>query len=315
MKMLRARLFDLAIVLVGVSLLAFSFIRMIPGDAVAIMLGANAEVTPERIAAVRHRLGLDQPVYEQYFHWVGNVVQGDFGASIWTGKPVLHEIATHAGPTAELTVIALFLAVVLAVPTGILMARVRGRAGEPVIQATSVVGLTIPPFWLGILLILLFSTLAPNLSILGYVPFSQDPLANIGHLLLPAFALSLPILANLARLLRSTLLEALQQDYVRTARAKGVSARGAVYRHALRNALIPFVTSVGIMAGYLFGGAIVIEQVFTIPGLGQLILSAISQRDYPLLQGAILLVTLVFVLVNFVVDLLYAVIDPRVSHR
>jgi len=313
LRRLRGRLIDLAIVMFGVSILVFGFIRMIPGDAVAIMLGANAEVTEERIAAIRNRLGLDLPIHEQYLDWLSNVLRGDFGVSIWTGKPVIEEIGNHVWPTLQLTFLALLTAIVLAIPLGILMARIRGRRGEAFVQAGSVIGLTVPPFWLGIIMILLLSTLAPSLQMLGYVPFSEDPIGNIQRLLLPAFALSLPIMANLARLLRSTLLEALQQDYIRTARAKGVPARRILYRHALRNAIIPFVTSVGIMAGYLLGGAIVIEQVFAIPGLGRLILGAIAERNYPLLQAAILLVTCCFVLVNFLVDVIYTIIDPRIS--
>jgi len=313
LRRLRGRLIDLAIVMFGVSILVFGFIRMIPGDAVAIMLGANAEVTEERIDAIRNRLGLDLPIHEQYLDWLSNVLRGDFGVSIWTGKPVIEEIGNHVWPTLQLTFLALLTAIVLAIPLGILMARIRGRRGEAFVQAGSVIGLTVPPFWLGIIMILLLSTLAPSLQMLGYVPFSEDPIGNIQRLLLPAFALSLPIMANLARLLRSTLLEALQQDYIRTARAKGVPARRILYRHALRNAIIPFVTSVGIMAGYLLGGAIVIEQVFAIPGLGRLILGAIAERNYPLLQAAILLVTCCFVLVNFLVDVIYTIIDPRIS--
>ncbi|WP_037546012.1 ABC transporter permease [Stappia stellulata] len=313
LKRLRGRLIDLAFVIAGVSVLVFGFIRMIPGDAVAIMLGANAEVTPERIAAVRSRLGLDLPVHEQYFTWLSDVLRGDFGVSIWTGKPVIDEIAAHVWPTLQLTLLALATAVILAIPLGILMARLRGRRGEALVQAGSVIGLTVPPFWLGIIMILVLSALAPNVQMLGYVPFSQDPLGNLARMILPAFALSLPIMANLARLLRSTLLEAMQQDYIRTARAKGVPARRVLYRHALRNALIPFITSVGIMAGYLLGGAIVIEQVFAIPGLGRLILGAIAERNYPLIQATILLVTCSFVFVNFAVDIVYALIDPRIS--
>jgi peptide/nickel transport system permease protein len=313
LKRIRGRLIDLCVVIAGVSVLVFAFIRMIPGDAVAIMLGANAEVTPERIAAVRTRLGLDLPIHEQYLTWLSDVARGDFGVSIWTGRPVIDEIAGHIWPTLQLTLLALAIAVALAIPLGILMARIRGSRGESLVQAGSVIGLTIPPFWLGIIMILLLSLLAPNVKMLGYVPFTQDPLGNLARLILPAFALSLPIMANLARLLRSTLLEALQQDYIRTARAKGVPARRILYRHALRNALIPFVTSVGIMAGYLLGGAIVIEQVFAIPGLGRLILGAIAERNYPLLQATILLVTCSFVLVNFLVDIVYTLIDPRIS--
>jgi len=309
--LLRTRLLDLTVVLFGVSIVTFLMIRLVPGDAVSIMLGANAEVTPERMAELRHRLGLDLPIPVQYIHWAGSVLRGDFGQSLWTGRPVAEEIAAHAWPTLELTVLALAIGAGLAIPAGVLMARLRGRIWDTALQIGSVVGLTVPSFWLGIMMILMLAAVAPDLQMLGYVPFSEDPLGNLARLILPAVALSLPILANLARLLRSAMLDALQQDYIRTARAKGVPERLVLYIHALRNALIPFVTSVGILTGYLLGGAIVVEQVFAIPGLGRLILGAIAERNYPLLQATILVVTAAFVLVNFLVDLLYGMIDPR----
>ncbi|MGQ0662165.1 MAG: ABC transporter permease [Pseudomonadota bacterium] len=311
-RLLAARLIDLAIVLFGVSVIVFFMIRLVPGDAVAIMLGANTEVTPERMAELRTRIGLDRPIIEQYLAWIGAALGGDFGTSLWTGRPVLDEIAVHVWPTLQLTTLALLFGAGLAVPSGCLMARLRGRVGDGVMRVVTVVGLTVPSFWLGIVMILTLATLAPSVQALGYVTFAHDPLGNLSRLLLPALALALPILANLSRLVRSSMLDALQQDYIRTARAKGVSERGVVYKHALRNALIPFVTSVGIMTGYLLGGAIVIEQVFAIPGLGRLILGTIAERNYPLLQATILLVTCGFVVVNFVVDLLYFAIDPRV---
>lgn len=306
------RLVDLVVVLFGVSIITFLMIRLVPGDAVAIMLGANTEVTPERIAELRARIGLDKPMATQYLHWMAGILQGDFGLSLWTRRPVISEIAGHIWPTIQLAFFSLFIGAALAVPLGVLMARLRGRGWEVGLQIGSVVGLTVPSFWLGIMMILALTALAPGVQMLGYVPFFEDPFGNLARLILPAIALALPILANLARLVRSAMLDALQQDYIRTARAKGVSERSILYKHALRNALIPFVTSVGIMTGYLLSGAIVVEQVFAIPGLGRLILGAIAERNYPLLQATILLVTLVFVAVNFIVDLLYAWIDPRV---
>ncbi|MGL4497228.1 MAG: ABC transporter permease [Beijerinckiaceae bacterium] len=312
MKFLRTRLIDLAIVRVGVSVLTFLMIRLIPGDAVAIMLGTNSEVTPDRIAELRARLGLDQPILTQYFQWLTGVLSGDLGASVWTKRPVTEEIAAHMWPTIQLTVLALVIGAGLALPLGVIMARLRGRGWDVLLQIGSVAGLTIPSFWLGIMMILALTLFAPGLQVLGYVPFSEDPLGNIARLILPAFALALPILANLARLVRSAMLDALQQDYIRTARAKGVPEHKILFKHALRNALIPFVTSAGIMTGYLLGGAIVVEQVFAIPGLGRLILGAIAERNYPLVQATILVITFTFVFVNFIVDMLYAVIDPRV---
>jgi peptide/nickel transport system permease protein len=311
-RVLLARLIDLVIVLFGVSIIVFLMIRMIPGDAVAIMLGANTEITPERMAELNRRVGLDRPIVEQYLVWAGSALRGDFGTSLWTGRPVSTEILLHLWPTLELTFLSLVIGAVLAVPVGCLMAQTRGGVADVAMRVTAIAGLTIPSFWLGIVLILLLSSWAPGFASLGYVPFSEDPLGNLQRMMLPAFALALPILANLSRLVRSAMLDALGQDYVRTARAKGLPERRVVYKHALRNALIPFLTSVGIMTGYLLGGAIVVEQVFAIPGLGRLILGAIAERNYPLIQATILMVTAGFVFVNFLVDFLYIVVDPRV---
>jgi peptide/nickel transport system permease protein len=311
-RLLLARLADLLLVLFGVSVVVFLMIRLIPGDAVAIMLGANTEVTPERMAALRARVGLDQPVLVQYGRWAGAALTGDLGTSLWTGRPVAREILDHVGPTLELTFLALTLGAGLSVPLGCLMAQARGKGADVVLRVAAIAGLTIPSFWLGIVLILGVARIAPGFASLGYVPFREDPLGNLQRMALPALALALPILANLSRLVRSAMLDALGQDYVRTARAKGAGETRVVYKHALRNALIPFVTSVGIMAGYLLGGAIVVEQVFAVPGLGRLILGAIAERNYPLIQATILVVTAAFVLLNFAVDLLYLAIDPRV---
>jgi peptide/nickel transport system permease protein len=311
-RFLAERAIDLAIVVFGVSIIVFLMIRMIPGDAVAIMLGANTEITPERLASLRARVGLDRPLVEQYLVWAGRALSGDLGTSLWTGKPVVEEIAANLGVTLQLLLMSLALGAGLAVPAGCAMARVRGGAADIALRVVTIAGITVPSFWLGIVMILALATLAPGFPSLGHVPFAQDPLGNLQRMLLPSLALGLPILASLSRLVRTAMLDALGQDYVRTARAKGVGERRVVYRHALRNALLPFVTSVGITAGYLFGGAIVVEQVFALPGLGRLIVGAIGERNYPLIQAAILMVTVGFVVVNFTVDMLYAAIDPRV---
>jgi peptide/nickel transport system permease protein len=315
MRFLLSRLLDLAVVLFGVSIIVFLMIRLIPGDAVAIMLGANTEVTPDRIAELERRLGLDKPIFEQYFAWVAGVVQGNLGTSIWTGRPVLAEIAANIWPTIELTILSILVGAGLAIPLGAFMAQARGKSAELLVRIGAIAGLTIPSFWLGIVSIYLLSRFAPGFASLGYVPITQDVLGNLQRMILPVIALSLPMLANLSRLVRSAMLDALGQDYIRTARAKGAGKRRIVYKHALRNALIPFVTSVGVSAGYLLGGAIVIEQVFAIPGLGRLVLGAINERNYPLVQATILVLTSAFVVVNFLVDLLYAVIDPRVRQQ
>jgi len=312
-RFLLGRLIDLGIVLFGVSIMVFLMIRLIPGDAIAIMLGANAEVTPERLAALESRLGLDQSIPVQYLEWAGNALRGDLGTSIWTGRPVTAEIAANVWPTLELTLLAVLVGAGLSIPLGCFMAEARGKASEVAVRIGAIAGLTIPSFWLGIVLIILFAKLFPGFSTLGYVPFTEDPWGNLQRMFLPVIALSLPMLANLSRLVRSAMLDALGQDYIRTARAKGAAQRRVLYVHALRNALIPFITSVGVSIGYLLGGSIVIEQVFAIPGLGRLVLGAISERNYPLVQASILVLTTAFVLVNFAVDLLYAIIDPRVS--
>lgn len=310
---LSQRFIDLLIVLFGVSIIVFLMIRLIPGDAIAIMLGANAEVTPERLAALEARLGLDKPLVVQYGHWVVGLLQGDFGTSIWTGRPVLIEISNHLWPTLQLTVMAIVVGAGLSIPIGCFMAEARGKSAEVLVRIVAIAGLTIPSFWLGIVAIFLMAKYAPGFTTIGYVPFFEDPVENLQRMALPVLALALPMVANLSRLLRSSMLDSLGQDYIRTARAKGAPRSRVLYVHALRNALIPFITSVGVSMGYLLGGSIVIEQVFAIPGLGRLVLGAIAERNYPLVQASILVMTAFFVLVNFFVDLLYAVIDPRTA--
>ncbi len=313
MRFIMSRIADLLVVLFGVSIVVFLMIRLIPGDAVAIMLGANTEITPERIAELESRVGLDKPILVQYGQWIWGALQGNLGTSLWTGRPVTQEIAANLWPTVELTLLSVLFGAGLAIPLGCFMAEARGKGAEVAVRIGAIAGLTIPSFWLGIVSIFLVAKFLPGVQALGYVPFHQDPIGNLSRMILPVIALSLPMLANLSRLVRSAMLDALNQDYIRTAKAKGAGRRRIIYKHALRNALIPFITSVGVSAGYLLGGAIVIEQVFAIPGLGRLVLGAIAERNYPLVQATILVMTFAFVMVNFIVDLLYAVIDPRVS--
>jgi peptide/nickel transport system permease protein len=311
---LTRRLIDLLIVLFGVSVVIFMMIRLIPGDAVAIMLGANAEVTPDRIEALRKQLGLDQPLVVQYWNWLTGALRGDLGKSVWTGMPVREEILARLPVTLELTGLATLFAVGLSIPVGVLTAYWRGSRAERAVRLVSIVGITLPSFWVGTLLIFLCFVLFPRWPTIGYVPFTQDPWGHLTRMILPVFTVSLYMLAALSRLLRSSLLEVLGLEYIRTARSKGLSERVVVYRHALRNAMIPLVTAIGIQIGYLFGGSIVIEQVFALPGMGRLIVGAINERNYPLVQGTILLVTTAFVVVNLLVDLIYAKLDPRVEY-
>ncbi len=308
------RLLDLLVVLFGVSVLVFLMIRLIPGDAVQILLGANTEVTPEQIEELRGKLGLDQPLLTQYAGWLSAALRGNLGQSVWTGAPVSGEILSRLPVTLELTVLPLLLATALAVPLGMLTAASRNSRLEQVIRFFTIAGITTPAFWLGTLFIYLAFVIAPGWPTIGYVPFRDDPAGHLSRMILPTVALALPMLAGLVRILRSSLLEVLGQDFIRTARSKGLTERSVLYRHALRNAMVPLLTVLGIQAGYLFGGAIVVEQVFAIPGFGRLVVGAINERNYALVQGAILIVTAGFVLINFVVDLLYAVVDPRVEY-
>lgn len=308
------RLLDLVFVLLGVSVLVFLMVRFIPGDAVAIMLGANTDITPERVDALRRQIGLDLPVYEQYWNWLTSALRGDLGTSIWTGTPVSQEILARLPATFEITFLALVLALILSFPLGVLAARARGTSGDVVVRVIAIIGLTLPSFWVGVLLLYFFSIYLPAWPAIGYVPFTSDPWGNLARVALPTVAVSLPMVAGLTRILRSSLLEVLSSDYVRTARAKGVGERGMLYKHALRNAMIPMVTVIGVQLGYLLSGVVVIEQVFAIPGVGRLMVGAINERNYPLLQGVVLIVTGVFVLINLLVDLTYAWIDPRVEY-
>ena len=308
------RLLDLLFVLFGVSVLIFLMLRMIPGDAVLIMLGANVDITPERVEALRRSLGLHLPWHEQYVQWLTGVLRGDLGRSVWTGRPVLEEILARLPVTLQLTGLALTTAIAVSFPIGILSASLRGGTADTIVRMLAILGLTLPSFWVGVLMLYFASVYLPTWPTIGYVPFAADPWGNLARLVLPVIAVSLPMIAGLSRILRSSLLDVLSLDYIRTGRAKGLARRTLLYKHALRNALIPVVTVIGVQVGYLLSGVVVIEQVFAIPGIGRLIIGAINERNYPLVQGIILVVTAVFVFVNLLVDLAYAWIDPRVEY-
>lgn len=308
------RLLDLTFVLFGVSILVFLMLRMIPGDAVDIMLGANVDITPERVAAIRDRLGLNEPFLVQYWNWFTGILQGDLGTSIWTGRPVTGEIMGRLPVTLEITFLALFLALILSFPLGVIAARARGSTSDAIVRIVTIIGLTVPSFWVGVLMLYFTSLYIPWWPSIGYVSFFEEPWGNLARMVMPVTAVALPMVAGLTRILRSSLLEVLSLDYVRTAKAKGLRQRSLLYKHALRNAMIPVLTVIGVQLGYLLSGVVVIEQVFAIPGLGRLIIGAINERNYPLVQGIILVVTAFFVLVNLAVDLAYAWIDPRVEY-
>jgi peptide/nickel transport system permease protein len=261
---------------------------------------------------LRHKLGLDLPLPVQYWTWISGVLRGDLGRSITYDIPISELIVSRLAVTIPLALLSIFFAVVFSIPLGVYAALHRNRSGDYGVMVFSQIGLAVPAFWAGILLILLFAVTLQWFSAGGFKPWTENPLGAFKSLLLPALSLGLIRAAVLARLTRSCMLEALGEDFIRTARAKGLNERVVVYKHALRNALIPVITIVGLQMGELLAGAIVIENVFNLPGLGRLVFLAIGQRDLPVVQGVTLLIAFFIVIVNFVVDVVYGVVDPRI---
>ena len=301
---------SLVIVLALVSLIVFAVLFVLPGDPAQIILGINA--SPETLAALRSRLGLDQSFMVQYGRWIGSLLSGTGGQSITYDIPVADLIASRLLVTGPLTLMAMAIAIALALPLGIFAARHHKKPGDFAVMACSQVGLAIPEFWLGILLMLLFSVHWGLFSAGGFPGWATDAVGSLKALFLPALALGLIRAAILTRLTRSAMLEVLREDYVRTARAKGLRERTVIYGHALKNALIPVLTIFGLQMGQLMAGAIIIENVFTLPGLGRLVFQAIGQRDLPVVREVVLFMAVAVVIVNFLVDLSYGVIDPRI---
>ena len=297
-------------ILFGVSLFTFGLVRWIPGDPILIMLGTDAMGAD--VEGIRRLYGLDRPWPVQYAEWLANVLRGDLGLSIRTRMPVGQSILQRLPVTIELTALSLLLGLLIGVPAAVLAATYRGKTADALVGVVSLLGISVPGFWLAILLMLFFSLHLRLLPSIGYVALHEGPLDNLRHLILPALGLALPLGATIMRFMRSSLLEVFGQDYFRTARAKGLTYVMAVNKHALRNALIPVVTVIGIQIGRLLGGAVIIEQIFALPGLGRLVFDGIAMRDYPVVQGTVLVFTALFILINLLVDLLYGVIDPRV---
>lgn len=302
-------------VLFGVSLLVFGVMQLAPGDPAAIMLGAQATV--EDVVRLRRDLGLDQPVAVQYARWLGRVLQGDLGRSIPLGREVLPEVLLRFRATLILTGGALVVAVGVGVVAGILSATRQYTWIDKISMAVAVTGVSLPVFWTGIMLIIVFSLNLRWFPSAGMAsPYGGGGARDVlWHLVLPAVTLGTASAAALARMTRSSVLEIIRQDYVRAARAKGVSERGVILRHVMRNAINPIVTVLGVQVGTLLGGAILTETVFSWPGLGSMMVRAIQARDYPLVQGGVLLIATTFVLVNLLVDLLYAIFDPRIRYE
>jgi peptide/nickel transport system permease protein len=308
---LLSRIASLIPILFGTSLVAFFLVRLIPGDPAIALLGLEAD--EQAIAALRAKLALDQPLVLQYVAWLKQILTGDFGRSIQGGREVFPLLIGALGPTALLSVAALLISLAIAIPAGIVAATRRNSLADYGASFAALCGLSMPSFWLGVLLILAFSIYVPILPASGYVSPLVDPLGFLSFLVLPALTLGAALAAATMRMTRATMLEVLRADYVRTARAKGIPAHKVIWRHAFRNAQIPIVTLLGIQMGQLLGGVVITETVFSWPGIGKLTVDAIFARDYPVVQGAVLLTATLFVLINLLTDIIYTLIDPRVS--
>lgn len=314
---LMRRLLALLPTLLFASMIVFSIVRLVPGDVVDLMLSQN-----DISADVRSReelmqlLGLDRPMWQQYLHWVGNIVlHGDLGVSLWQGEPVLKMVMARIPVTLSLGAIALVVALSVALPIGVLAAIRQDSAADYVARSFSILMLAVPSFWLGTMVMVFPSVWWGWSPEVRYVPFRENPLQHLEQMLVPAIVLGMALSAITMRMTRTMMLEVLRQDYIRTAWAKGLNERMVILRHALRNALIPVVTLVGLQAPLLIGGAVIIEQIFALPGMGLLLLDAVHQRDYPVITGVFLVVGVAVMLINLLVDLSYGLFDPKVRHR
>lgn len=327
------RLLQIIPVVLGVTLIAFALIHLAPGDPVRTMLGQHA--TQQEIDEIRAKYGLDQPLYYQYFIWLGDVVQGDLGRSILTHEQVTTEIGSRFPNTIELAIAAMIFAILIGVVAGIISATKQYSVADYSVMGLALFGISMPVFWLGIMLMMIFGVFLGWLPIGGridlLIPFQRitgfmviDSIITLNgaalisvlrHLLLPAIALGTIPMAIIARTTRSSMLEVLRQDFIRTERAKGLSERKVIYKHAIRNAMVPVVTVIGLNFGLLLSGAILTETVFSWPGVGRLVVDAVYARDYPLVIGCILIFALVFVIVNLITDILYTYIDPRIHYE
>jgi peptide/nickel transport system permease protein len=304
------RLVHLVPVILIVGLVVFTLVHLTPGDPAAVILGDQA--SPQDVEALREQLGLNEPLPLQFIDWFGGVLRLDFGDSIFLGIPVTEALRERVEPTVLLTTYALIVQLLIGIPLGVIAALRRGTNVDRALTAVAISGAAIPTFFLGIMLILVFSVRLQWLPSVGYVSPRDDLGGHVQRMLMPAFTLGFASAGLLARMIRSSMLDVLNEDYVRTARAKGLANRDVVTRHALRNALVPAITVIGTSIAALLGGAVVTETVFTIPGMGRLVVQSISRRDYPIIQGAVMAIAMGYVLVNLLVDLLYVYADPRV---
>jgi peptide/nickel transport system permease protein len=307
------RLLALIPVAVVVATVAFVLIHIAPGDPASIIAGPDA--SPDDVARLQRQLGLDAPFHVQLFRWYGRLARGDLGQSIFLRRPVLEAIVDRAEPTILLTTYAIIIAVLFGVPAGVLAARHHDGTTDQALMAAALIGISIPNFLLGLLLILFFSVQLGWFPVAGYSPLEYGWLRTLRSLTLPAFALGVVQSALIARIARSAMLDVLREQFIVAGRAKGLGERAVVYKHALKNAMIPTVTVIGISLAILISGSVIVEQVFNIPGLGRLIISAVLRRDYPVIQGVVICIAGIYMLVNLAVDLSYVVFDPRVRYQ
>ncbi len=312
LRFLAVRLLSVIPVLFGISIFTFLLIHIIPGDIVTVIMGLSLNGGPHAAEEIRKAMHLNEPLPIQYGQWLWGVLHGDLGKSLILGFPVFPQVMSHLPVTLELAAFSILISVVIGIPLGVIAAQKRNGWPDHLLKVVSLLGLSTPDFFLGTVIILVSSLYLPSLHTFGFVPFTQNPWLNIESMFFPAFTLGFPISAIIMRYTRASVLDVMREQYVTTARAKGLSRRQVLYRHALRNALIPVVTIAGINGAYLIGGTIVVEQVFALPGVGQLIINSIYHRDYTMVQGAVLVVTTGVVLLNVIVDLLYFMLDPRI---
>lgn len=300
------------LILFGVSVIVFSIVRLVPGDPARIVAGEFA--TERSVATIRASLGLNQPIWVQYLDWIGGVLTGDFGESLISGESINELLKERYVRTMLLTATALAMALLISFPAGIISATKRNSGVDYSAMIFSQIGLSIPSFWLGIILILVFSVELGWLPVSGYHPFTDDPIRSLRHAILPAFTLAVVEAAVITRFVRSSMLEEMNEDYARTARAFGHRPKTVIRKYVLKNALIPTVTVIGLQIGFMLGGTVIIEQVFAWPGVGRLILNSILTRDYPVIQAGLLMLAATFVIMNLLVDLTYAWLDPRIKY-
>ena len=302
--------------LLGVAILVFVLLRLAPGDIVELkMLGEGGHVSPEALATERQRLGLDKSQWLQFVDWMGGLAVGDFGISMWTGRPVVDEIASRIELSIQVAIMATILATTIAIPLGTLAALFKDTWIDHVVRVFAIAGLAVPSFWLGMLIIMALLLNFNWIPPLTYTPIYKDPLGNLAQLIWPALAVGYRYSAVAARMTRSTVIEVLQEDYIRTARAKGVYERLVVARHAMRNALLPVVTVIGLEFAFLIGGLVVTEQVFNLNGIGKLFVQTVTRGDYTMVQALVMLIAAFFIVINLLVDLLYAALDPRIRYK